>query len=36
MKSRLAHAVGVGLAVLLGAGSVAAQDAGQPDGRERV
>lgn len=35
-KSKLACALGVGLAMMLGAGSVAAQVAGPQDGRERV
>ena len=36
MKSKLAHALGVSLALMLGAGSVAAQTAGPDDGSERV
>lgn len=35
-KSKLAHALGVSLALMLGAGSVAAQTAGPDDGSERV
>lgn len=36
MKSKMACALGAGLAMMLGASGVVAQDAGQNDGRERV